>query len=252
MNTMSRRALATIAMAASMTALQSTAAELQILAGGGIAGPVNELKPRFEKATGHTLVVRFGATPELIKMATGGGPFDAAVVPREVFNDAGAKAMFVAGPTVDVARVGLGIAVKSGAAKPAIGTAADLKQALLAAHSVATVPASATGMQIQRVYDQMGIADAMKAKTKALAAPLQVVEAVARGDAELGVFLINVLLAPGLDYVGPFPSDVQQEVVFTSAVAAGSREAEAAKAFLDYLKSPEAVGVIRAKGMTPG
>src|ERR1051326_1233353 len=83
------------------------AAALQILAGGAIAGPLKELAGQFEIASGHKLVFRFGTTPELIKLATSGDPFDLGVVPREVFKDAAAAAQFVPGPTADIARVGL-------------------------------------------------------------------------------------------------------------------------------------------------
>lgn len=63
---------------------------------------------------------------------------------------------------------------------------------------------------------------------------------------------MNILTAPGLDVVGPFPAALQQEVVFTGAVATQPREAEAAKAFIAYLTTPAAIAVIKAKGMNPG
>jgi len=121
------------------------AAELQILAGGAMAGPLRELAAQFESASGHKLVFRFGTTPELIKLATTGGPFDLGVVPREVFKDAAAQAQFASGPTTDIARVGLGVAVRSGAPKPDISTPEALKQTLLKAQSIAIIPASAAG-----------------------------------------------------------------------------------------------------------
>lgn len=228
------------------------AAELQILAGGGMMAPLKELGAQFESASGHKIVFRFGTTPELIKLATSGDAFDLAVVPREVFKDAAAQSQLMPGPTTDIARVGLGVAIRSGAPKPDISSPEALKQTLLTAQSVATIPASAAGAQVLRLFERLGISEAMKAKTKAQPGPAQVVQAVANGEAELGVFLANVLTAPGLDLLGPFPAELQQEVIFTAGIAAQTERADAAKAFITYLTTPAAIALIKAKGMNPG
>jgi molybdate transport system substrate-binding protein len=228
------------------------AAELQVLAGGGIASPLKDIAAQFEQDQRRKLVIRFGTTPELIKLATGGGPFDLAVVPQEVMQDAAALARFSPATMPFVARVGLGVAVRAGAAKPDIGTPGALKATLLGARAVASIPASAAGGQIAAAYAQLGIAEDMKAKTKAQAAPSQIVDAVARGEADLAVFLVNVLTDPRLDVVGPFPAEVQREVVYKAGVAAEAAMPDVAKAFIAYLMSPPAAAVIRAKGMTPG
>jgi len=229
----------------------SMAAELQIIAGGGIAAPLKEIAAQFEKTTGHKLVIRYGTTPELIKMATTGGPFDLGVVPIDVFRNDAARATFIAPAPSEVARVGIGVAVRAGAPKPDISTPAALKQTLLNAKSIASIPESATGYLLAGIYQRLGIAEAMNARIKPQPTPAAIAQSVASGETELGVFLTNVLTAPGIDLVGPFPREVQMEVVYHTSVSARAKEAEAANAFITYLKSPAAAAVIKSKGMSP-
>lgn len=234
-----------------LIASMAHAAELKILAGGSTTGWLNELAPQFERSSGHKLSIHFDSTPNLIKQATA-APFDLGVVPVDVFKNAEAKARFAAGPTIDIARVGYGVIVRSGAPKPDIGTPDALKKALLDAKSITYLPASAAGAYVTSVFERLGVAEAMKAKTVPQTSTGDIPKAVAKGDAELGVFLINVLMAPGVELAGPFPGDLQNELVFTAAVAAVTKEADAAKAFIAFLKTADAAAAIKAKGMNPG
>ena len=249
---MDKVAAASAAFALTMALMPAArAAELTVLAGGSMTASLKDLGPRFEQATGHKLDIKFAGTPELIKLATSGAPFDLGVVPVEVMKNADARAKF-AGEPVDIARVGYGVAVKAGAAKPDISTPDKFKATMLSAQSITLYPESAAGAYVMKVFERLGIAEPMKAKLKAQANPGGIAAAVAKGEAEYGVFLTNVLLAPGVDLVGPLPGDLQSELQFVGAAAADSKNADAAKAFIDYLRTPEATAVFKAKGVTPG
>lgn len=228
------------------------AAEIRILAGGALTGVLGELGPRFERETGHKLVINFAATPDLIKAATSGEPFDAGVTPIDVMQNAPARAKFAPAAAVNIARVGFGVAVKAGAPKPDVSTPEALKAALLKAKSVSVLPASAAGSYVTKVFERLGIAAEMDAKEVKQTAPPAVPQAVAKGDAELGVFLTNVLTAPGVEIAGPFPGDLQQDLVFVGALSAQPKEPAAAQAFLDYLQTPASQATIKAKGMKAG
>src|SRR5215510_8689342 len=235
---------------ATMTSPQ--AAELKVLAGGSMTGALKDLGPQFEAASGHKVNIQFGSTPDLIKQVASGASFDLGVVPVDVYKDETARAKFASGPTIDIARVGYGIVVRGGAPKPDISTPDKLKQALLGAQSIAYLPESAAGAYVTSVFERLGIGEAMKAKTRRQATPAAIPQAVANGEAEIGVFLTNVLIAPGVEPAGSFPAELQNDLVFSAAVAADSKEADAAKAFIAFLKTPAATAVLQAKGLKPG
>jgi molybdate transport system substrate-binding protein len=240
-----------LAFAMSSTA-ELKADELKVIAGGSLVPLFKELGPPFEKASGHKLSIHFDSTPNIIASVSSGSQFDAVVVPFDVFKDAGAKARFVPGSTIDIAKVGYGVIVRSGTPKPDISRSDALKATLLAAPTIAYVPASAAGAYVTSVFERLGIADKIKDKIKPESAPVKIAEAVAHGNAALGIFLMNVLVAPGVELVGPLPADLQQELVFTAAVATDSKRPDAAKALIDYLRTPAATAIIKAAGMTPG
>jgi len=234
-----------------MVAAMSTteASELKLIAGGSLAGIFKQLGAQFEKASGHKLSIHFDSTPNIISRINAGTPFDVAVVPADVFKDAAAKSHFT--DPVDIARVGYGVIVRAGAPKPDIASPDAFKTALLKATSVAFVPASAAGSHIAKVYERLGIAEEMKAKTKMLAAPTEIAPAVANGEAELGIFLTNVFNVSGIELAGFFPADLQQELVFAAAVATGTIEPAAARALIDFLKTPTSAAAIQSGRMTP-
>jgi molybdate transport system substrate-binding protein len=244
--------LAVIISLALSTMTTTQASELKLIAGGSLAGLFGEIGPQFEKASGHKLSIHFDSTPNIIARVNSGAAFDVAVVPVDVFKDAAAKGRFAPGPTIDIARVGYGVIVRAGAPKPDISTPDAFKKALLDAKSIASVPASAAGAYIAKVYERLGIGEDMKAKTRVQSGPTAIAPAVAKGEAELGIFLTNVFNAAGVELVGPFPADLQQELLFASAIAADAKETDAAQALIDYLKTPAATAAIKAAGMTPG
>jgi molybdate transport system substrate-binding protein len=227
----------------------ASVSELKLIAGGSLAGLFRELGPLFEKASGHSLSIHFDSTPNIISRINSGTPFDAVVIPFDVFKDSTAKERLT--KQTEVARIGYGVIVRAGAAKPDFSTADAFKKSLLAASSVASVPASAAGAYVTKVYERLGIADEMKAKTKVEALPTAIAPSVAKGEAELGIFLTNVFNASGIELAGPFPADLQQELVFAAAIAKDAKATGAAKALLDFLKTPPAVAAIKAAGMTP-
>ena len=136
-----------------------------------------------------------------------------------------------------------------GLPKPDISSPDELKRALLDAKSIAYTRTGASGMHFAKVIERLGIADQVKAK---IPAGGSVGELVARGEAEMAVQQIPELLAaPSIQYGGPLPPELQNFTVFSAAVLTGARQAEAAKALVDFLTTPAAVRVFKAKGMEP-
>jgi len=143
------------------------------------------------------------------------------------------------------------MAVRAGAPKPDISSVDALKRTLLEAKSIA-YSASVSGRYLTtELLQRLGIADQVMGKSRKIEGE-RVGAVVARGEAEIGFQQISELLpVPGIDYVGPLPPEVQRISVFSAGVAASSKDAKTANAFIRFLASPEAAGAIAKSGMEP-
>ena len=240
---------ATLACAAVFGAYSATAAELTVFATGAHIESFKSIVPDFERTSGHKLTVKFEASPVTMKNIEAGEPFDVAVTIKGPMTETAAKGFFAAGDRPGAGSVGLGVAVRSGAAKPDVSTVDAFKQALLNAKAVSILPESVNGKHFIAVFERLGIGDAMKAKIVAAKTPAEMTGAVAKGDADIALFIINGLRAPGVDYVGPVPAELDQKLVFTAGIAAKAKEPQAANEFVKYLSSPAALAAMKASGL---
>lgn len=231
-----------------------SAAEVNVLTAGAMKAVVVELAASFEKATGHKITLSNDTAGGLQRKIEAGATFDVAIITPGVINGLITKGKMAEGSRIDLARVGIGVAVKEGAAKPDISTVESFKKTLLAAKSVAYIdPASggSSGIYFSGLLDRLGIADDIKPKAK-LKAGGYVAELVVSGEAEIAVHQISEILpVKGAVLVGPLPAEVQRVTVYSAGRSLQPVDAAATEAFIKHLESPAAAAVLKAKGMEP-
>jgi molybdate transport system substrate-binding protein len=253
---MLERAAVRIAMALAMAGFAdvgpAAAADIKVLTAGAMRGVLVEVLPQFEKQTGHKVTLDNATAGTLAKRIEDGEAFDAAVITPAVIDDLAKTGKIVAGSRMDVAKVGVGVAVKEGAPLPDIKTVEAFKRTLLAAKSVAYIdPASggSSGIYFDRLLERLGIADQIRPKAK-LKSGGYVAELVASGEAEMAVHQISEIMpVKGVTLVGPLPDEIQNVTVYAAGLGAKAKDAAAAKALIDYIAGPAAAPVLERKGM---
>jgi molybdate transport system substrate-binding protein len=230
----------------------ASAAEIKVLTVVPLKTSLDVLAPDFERARGHKVAVTYAGSSDLIRKFDAGETFDLALVWPALVDRLLKEGKVAAETRADIARVGIGVAVKKGATKPDISTTEAFKAALLNAKSVSHSTEGASGTYFKSLLERLGIAADMQAKLRPMAGGPLVVGPVARGEVELAVITIPfVMLEPGAELVGPLPTELQQYIVYTAGVSAASQQGDAARALLRHLTSPAAATVIKANGLDP-
>lgn len=233
-----------------LIACPAKAADLTVLTAGAFKGVAAALIPPFEARSSDHVTLLNDTVGALVRRINAGEHFDVVLMSPAGLRQI--EARIDAGSEVDLAKVGVGVAVRAGAPQPDIHTVAAFKAAMLNARSVAYIdPASggSSGIYVAKLFQSLGIAGAMAPKSVLIKGGLAA-QAVADGRAEMVVHQISEILAvPGVTLVGPLPPDIQHETIYAGAVSKAAPAA--ARSLLAWLGSPGAKPVLSKKGMSP-
>lgn len=245
-------ALCLAAVAAALLACSAAAAEIKVLAAGAVKPALQELAPEFERSTQHRLTITYAPAGTLRMLLAQGAHADIVVLPAEGFADAEANGWVEPGTRRDLARVGIGVAVRQGAAVPDISTPAALKRALLAAHAVAYVdPTRGTSGRYfdSVVLPALDLVAEVHAKAK-LQSEGSAAEYLRRGEADIAVQQMSELLAVnGVIVVGPLPAPWQKISTYSAAITTRAQAPRPARELIEFLTTPASKAVFKAKGL---
>ena len=230
-------------------------AQLNVLISGGFSGAYEQLLPEFERTSGIKVKTGSGASqgtgPQTIAAQLARGvPADIVILSREGLTELIAANGIAAGTDVDLAQVGLGVAIRSGTPKPDVSTVEAFKQIALKAGIVA-VPASTSGIWLTaNLFPRLGILDQIDVRKTPRGSDAAAM--VAAGDAAIAVMPDSeILVAPGVAFAGSLASEIQFMQVFSAAAVAGTKQIEGARQLIAYLASARACEAIRNSGMEP-
>jgi molybdate transport system substrate-binding protein len=239
---------------ATIVAPAAHAAELKVLTAGAFKQVVVALVPAFEQRTGHKVEVQTDTAGGLAKRIAGGEAFDVAVITPAALQSLAAQGHVASASIVPLAKVAIGVAVKSGAPLPPLATADDFKQAVLAARKVAYIDPAAggsSGIYLDGLFQRMGIADQVRAKAVLVQGGL-VADRLVTGEADLAIHQISEIMpVQGVTIVGPLPEAIQNYTTYAGALSSKPGNAEGARALLAAFTSAQAAETLRVKGMTP-
>lgn len=227
--------------------------EIKVLSSIATREAYNELVPQFERASGHKVTTAWAGTVEIMRrMAAGGEVHDLVVISATELEDLIRQGKLMAGSRVDLAKSGIGVAVRAGAPKPDIGSLDALKRALLAAKTVGYT-SGPSGVYMAGLIERMGIAADIKPKFRSVPSGGTIGTIIASGECEIGFQQVSELVhIEGTDYVGPLPADVQRVTVFSSGILTGAPNPGGAQALQQFLTTPDGAATMRKHGLEIG
>ena len=227
------------------------AAEIIILAPNAAKESVSEAISVFERTTGHKALVAWTGTETITKRVAEGEVVDVVVNAAQNIDRQSKQGKLAGGTRTDFARSSIGAAIPASAAKVDVSTADKLKAALLSARTI-VVSSGTSGRHMVEVFSKLGISEQVNAKIKQPPSGAQIADFLAAGEADLGFQQVSELLhAKGIHYLGPIPVDLQSYAIYSAAIHAGAANFDAAKAFLEALRSPTVKTILRSSGMEP-
>ena len=242
--------LLTTARVENQSAAGSRTDALTVLSSNGFQAALEELAPRFEREKKQKVAVTYDLAATLKQRIEGGLAFDLAVLTPAAIDDLIKSGKVAAASRMPLARVGLGLAVRAGAPKPDLSTTDAFKRTLTSAKSITYVKEGASGVAFAALIGRIGLADALKPKTKLAATRDEVGEIVSRGDAELGVLPVSEILPlRGVQLGGRFPADVQTYIVMVAGASTASAAKPAVTELTRFLSSAGAAPVLTKVGM---
>jgi molybdate transport system substrate-binding protein len=230
------------------------AADIHVMSGGAPKEVLAVLTPEFEKQSGHKVRFTYIVISAMSQRLAAGERPDMVLMPAPAL-EAQVKAGIVrAAPRPNLGIVRIGLVVREGAPKPAISTLDNFKEAMLGAKSLvhANPTATPSGAHLGKVWEQLGIADAIRAKVTHRNALDGGVAAITKGEAELGLYPISEIIAEkGVMLVGPIPAEIQLNTVYAAGVLAANTTPEPALAFVSFLADPSNAGHWKEAGFEP-
>jgi molybdate transport system substrate-binding protein len=222
-----------------------------VFTANSMRGVLDALGPEFERASGYTLQVSYDPAQVMLRRIAAGESADVAILGSAAIDTLIEHGKVDRRSRRELARCGVGVAVRAGARQPDVSTVDALKKTLLETRSIIFTTEGASGIHFSGVIEKLGIADVVKAKAHRQTGGL-VAEVLARGEVELAVQQIPELLAvAGVDLVGPLPEPLQAVSISAGSIFADAKQREGARALLDFLASEDAMRVFRAKGHEP-
>lgn len=230
------------------------AADIRVLCGDPISGPLAGLAETFGRDSGHRVELVFAPTIELVKRLAAGEPADAVLFIRRQFDNAVKTGRVIAASRTEFGRIGVGVMVRAGAPAPDISTTDALKNALLGADSVVFTQRT-SGTHFAGVLEHLGIADELKGRIVRAEFNAGVFEHVRKGKGkDLGIAAMTVIMEDGgktVRLVGPLPAPLQSYEPYYAGLTVDAKSPDAARAFIRFLISPQTQATLAKRGLEP-
>jgi molybdate transport system substrate-binding protein len=240
----------TVALVGILISAQSGLADdLKILAIGAVAPLFRQLIPEFERNSGHRVVATVGPSAELVERMRKGEQIDAVFAGTNLWDPFVEQGKMEAG--TEIARTGVGMAVRKGEPKPDISNSDALRQSLLRAKSLGGLSVG-IGVETMQVIRELKISDQIQSKYHLYPNGTALRAAIMRGEIEIGFSVIADLAGYGdqVDFVGPVPPDVQKYVVIRAALA-NSAKKELARSFINFVVRPDRSEIFKSYWLEP-